>query len=141
MFNLFRSREKTVRYLLSGLLGLVALSMVTYLIPQTNTGTNSVDPTVVATVGKQDITALQINEAVQNVTRNRQMPAELLGIYAPQIVQQMINERAMDYEAERLHIEVSPEEVDNALVDQMPPQAVKDGKVDSATLAAMLQQQ
>jgi peptidyl-prolyl cis-trans isomerase D len=141
MFNLFRSREKTVRYLLSGLLGLVALSMVTYLIPQTNTGTNSADPTVVATVGNQDITALQINQAVQNVTRNRQMPPELLGIYAPQIVQQMINEHAMDYEAQRLHIEVSPEEVDNALVDQMPPQAVKDGKVDSATLGAMLQQQ
>jgi peptidyl-prolyl cis-trans isomerase D len=141
MFNLFRSREKTVRYLLSGLLGLVALSMVTYLIPQTNTGTNSADPTVVATVGNRDITALQINQAVQNVTRNRQMPPELLGIYAPQIVQQMINEHAMDYEARRLHIQVSPEEVDNALVDQMPPQAVKDGKVDPATLGAMLQQQ
>src|SRR5258708_36752810 len=140
MFDLFRSREKSVRYVLTGMLGLVALSMVTYLIPQTGTGVNSTDPTVVATIGKEDITALQINTAVQNMTRNRQMPADLLGIYVPQIVQQIINERAMDYEADRLNIKVSPEEVDNAIMDQLPPDAVKGGKADPAVLGAVLQQ-
>ena len=141
MFDLFRSREKSVRYVLTGMLGLVALSMITYLIPQTGTGVNSTDPTVVANVGKQDITALQINQAVQNMTRNRQMPPELLGIYVPQIIQQIINERAMDYEAERLNIQVSAEEVDNAIIDQFPPESVKNGKVDSAMLSGLLQQQ
>ena len=141
MFDLFRSREKSVRYVLTGMLGLVALSMITYLIPQTGTGVNSTDPTVVATVGKDDITALQINQAVQNMTRNRQMPPELLGIYVPQIIQNLINERAMDYEAERLKIQVSAEEVDNAIIDQLPPDAVKNGKADPAVLGNMLQQQ
>ena len=141
MFDLFRSREKSVRYVLTGMLGLVALSMITYLIPQTGTGVNSTDPTVVATIGKDDITALQINQAVQNMTRNRQMPPELLGIYVPQIIQNLINERAMDYEAERLKIQVSAEEVDNAIIDQLPPDAVKNGKADPAVLGNMLQQQ
>src|SRR6516225_6716425 len=114
MFDLFRSREKSVRYVLTGMLCLVALSMVTYLIPQTNTGNSTVDPTIVATVGSRDITALEVNTAISNVTRSRQMPAELLSIYVPQIVKQLIDQRTMEYEAERLNIRVSEEEVDNA---------------------------
>jgi peptidyl-prolyl cis-trans isomerase D len=143
MFNLFRSRDKAVRYLLSGLLALVALSMVTYLIPNSGSGMGggANDATIVATVGKDQITAQEVSKAIQNMTRNRQLPPELLSIYVPQIVQQMINERMMAYEADRLGIKVSQEETDTAIVDTLPPELIKDGKVDGATLSAMLQQQ
>ena len=54
MFDLFRSRDKAVRITLSVLLGLVGLSMVTYLIPTTGTDTgNPTDRTVVASIGKR----------------------------------------------------------------------------------------
>jgi len=143
MFDLFRSREKSVRILLSVLLGLVALSMVTYLIPGSGGGIggSTVDKTLVAQVGKEEITSQEVSRAIQNMTRNRQLPPELLSIYAPQIVQQLINERAMAYEAGRLGLKVSSDETDTAIVDTLPPQLIKDGKVDGATLAAMLQQQ
>ena len=142
MFDLFRSRDKAVRITLSVLLGLVGLSMVTYLIPTTGTGTSSAaDTTVVASIGKEDLTSQQVSKQIQNMTKSRQLPAELLAIYVPQIVQQMISERAMAYEANRLGIRVSSDETENAIVDSLPAEIVKGGKVDSATLDALLQQQ
>jgi peptidyl-prolyl cis-trans isomerase D len=142
MFDLFRSRDKAVRITLSVLLGLVGLSMVTYLIPTTGTGTGSTaDTSVVATIGRESLTSQEVSKQIQAVTRSRQLPAELLAIYVPQIVQQMIGERAMAYEAARLGIRVNSDETENAILDSMPAQAVKDGKVDAATLGALLQQQ
>jgi peptidyl-prolyl cis-trans isomerase D len=68
------------------------------------------------------------------------MPPELLSIYVPQMVNQLIDERMMVYEADRLGLKVSAEDVDSAIIDQMPPQLIKDGKIDGDTLNAMLQQ-
>jgi peptidyl-prolyl cis-trans isomerase D len=142
MFNLFRSRDKAVRILLTGLLALVALSMVTYLIPNSGSGYGgTTDSTVVATIGKDQITTQDVSKAIQNMTRNRQLPPELLSIYVPQIVNQLINERMMAFEAGRLGLKVSSDETDSAIIDQLPPQLIKDGKVDGATLTAMLQQE
>ena len=89
MFNLFRSRDKVVRIMLTGLLGVVALSMVTYLIPGSgmDPGTTS-DSSVLATIGKDQITSQEVSKTVQNMTSSRQLPPALLAIYVPQIVQQ-----------------------------------------------------
>jgi len=143
MFDLFRSRDKAVRYLLTGMLVVVAASMVTYLIPNAGSGAtgSANDTTVAAQIGNQQVTAQDVSRAVRNMTQNRQLPPELLSIYVPQIVNQMINERIMAYEANRLGLKVTPEDTDTAIVDTLPPQLVKDGKVDSATLSAMLQQE
>ncbi|MGA2714777.1 MAG: peptidyl-prolyl cis-trans isomerase [Bryobacteraceae bacterium] len=142
MFDLFRSRDKAVRIVLTALLVLVGLSMVTYLIPGTGLDpTAAPDSTVLATIGKDQLTSQEVSKVVQNMTQSRQLPRELLAIYVPQIVQQMISERAMAYEAGRLGMRVSPDETDNAILDSLPPQLVKNGKVDAASLAAVLQQQ
>jgi peptidyl-prolyl cis-trans isomerase D len=142
MFDLFRSRDKAVRITLSVLLGLVALSMVTYLIPTSGTDTgNPADRTVVASIGKDQLTSQQVSRVIQNMTRNRQLPPELLAIYVPQIVQNMITDRALAYEANSLGIRVSSDETENAILDSLPAELVKSGKVDSATLNALLQQQ
>ena len=142
MFDLFRSRDKAVRITLSVLLGLVGLSMVTYLIPTTGSDTsNPGDRTVVASIGKDELTSQQVSRVIQNMTRSRQLPSELLAIYVPQIVQQMITDRAMAYEANRLGMRVSSDETENAILDSLPAEIVKGGKVDAATLNAVLQQE
>ncbi|HVW11592.1 MAG TPA: peptidyl-prolyl cis-trans isomerase [Bryobacteraceae bacterium] len=141
MFDLFRSRDKMVRGFLMVLLGLVALSMVTYLIPNSGmTGTTG-DTAVVAQIGSDKLTDQDITQTIRHLTQNRQIPPELLSIYAPQVIQQAINERILVWKANKMGMKVTPEEAENAIIDSLPPTAVKDGKVDSALLAQVLQSQ
>ncbi|HTX35967.1 MAG TPA: peptidyl-prolyl cis-trans isomerase [Bryobacteraceae bacterium] len=141
MFDLFRSRDKAVRLLLGALLVLVALSMLTYLVPSYNTGGMSPDA-VVAQVGSEAITELDVQRAVQNAMRSGRIPAEIMPTYVPQIVQQMITERALAYEAQRLGFHVSDQQLADFI--QAQPQFASlfpGGKfVGKAAYAAMLAQ-
>src|SRR6266545_7596305 len=139
MFDLFRSREKSVRILLGALLVLVALSMLTYLIPNYNTGGDTSDM-IVAEVGKDVVTTVDVQRMIQNAVKGRQLPPEVLGTFVPQMVEGMINERAMAYEAERLGYQVSDADVVQA-IQTMAPGLYQDGKfVGKESYAAMLAQ-
>src|SRR5579864_4470005 len=125
MFDLFRSRDKAVRLLLSGLLLLVALSMVTYLIPSYGSGDRGAD-TVVAEIGKDTITMREAQLAVQSALQGRSVPPDLVSLYVPQIIDQMITERTMAYEAARLGLKVSEEDTFNT-IRLIVPQLFPDG--------------
>ncbi len=140
MFDLFRSRDKAVRLLLGAILLVVALSMLMYLVPNYNTGAITSD-TVVAEVGHDAITELDVQRAIQGAMRGRQIPAEILPTYVPQIVKQLITERALAYEAERLGIQVTNQELSDFIARTIP-NLYPDGKfVGKAAYAAMLAQQ
>jgi len=140
MFDLFRSRDKAVRILLGALLLLVALSMLTYLIPSYSTGVSSSD-TVVAEIGSNAITVIDVQKLVQNTMRGRQLPPDLLGTFVPNMVDQMITQRALAYEAQRLGLEVSNEQL-AAAVKQYIPSLFPDGKfVGKELYASFLSQQ
>jgi peptidyl-prolyl cis-trans isomerase D len=114
MFDLFRSRDKAVRYLLGGLLGLVALSMVITLIPGYGSASRAPEQ-VVAEVGKEPITVREVQSTLQSMMRNKSVPPEMVQLYVPQLVDQMINERALAYEAKRMGFEVSEAETASAI--------------------------
>jgi peptidyl-prolyl cis-trans isomerase D len=140
MFDLFRSREKSVRILLGALLVIVGLSMLTYLIPNYNTGAASND-VVVAEVGKEPITLLEVQRLIQNTMRGRQLPPEILPNYIPQMVNNLVTERAMAYEAERLGFQVTDTQLRQA-IQQLVPNLFPDGKfVGRDAYAALLGQQ
>src|SRR5260370_40937373 len=101
MFDLFRSRDKAVRYLLGGFVGLVALSMVITLIPGYGSASRSPDE-VVATVGGEKITVRQVQMQLQNMMRNKSVPPEMVTLYLPQLIDQMISENALAYQAGRM---------------------------------------
>src|SRR5437868_10450846 len=121
MFNLFRSRDKAVRILLGGLLLLVSLSMLTYLVPSYNSGATGSSDIVVAEIGKDQILMPEVQKMIQMALRGQQLPPEFVPHYVPQIIQNMISERAMLYEAKRMGFEVSDSELASGIRAVMPP--------------------
>ena len=143
MFDLFRSRDKAVRILLGAILVIVALSMVTYLIPGSGSGSlGGAEQNIIAKVGDQKVTTLEAQKAIQSVLRGGQVPQQYLSIYAPQVVQQLITERALYYEAKRQGIRVADEDVNVQIQNQLPPGFFQDGKlVKKEQLETALSQQ
>lgn len=141
MFDLFRSREKSVRILLGVLLGLVAVSMLFYLIPSgPGSGTGSDGSSVVATVGGDKITTVDVQRALQTITRGQQnLPKSILGMYAPALVNQMIESKAMAYKARELGLKVSDQELGDAIQNEFAGQL--GGKFDMSIYQAVLSQQ
>jgi peptidyl-prolyl cis-trans isomerase D len=116
MFDLFRSRDKAVRIVLGALLLLVATSMLLYLVPSgPNTGTRNTDDQIAAEIGGEAITAQEIQARIQTAMRNQHVPQNLLYVYIPRIVDGLVRERAMAYEAKRLGLEVSDADLANVI--------------------------
>ena len=78
MFDLFRSREKNTRIMLGVMLGLVALSMLVYLIPGGLGGgsTGAGGDNVVASVGGEKITTADVQSRIQNIREGKICPRE-----------------------------------------------------------------
>lgn len=119
MFDLFRSSDKVKKYILGGLLTLVALSMVTYLIPNYSLGTTGTTNAVLAEIGSNKITALEAQQMFQKYSNGR-IPADLMEVYLPQFVEQMVSQRAALYEANRLGITATDDEALSNLVASYP---------------------
>ncbi len=140
MFDVFRSRDKAVRAFLIFLLGLIAFSMLVYLIPQTGTDITTGAKPEVAHIVNEKVTTNEISQTIRQMEQNQRLPAAQLSIYAPQIIQQAIKERTLAWKAGQMGMKVTSEETDNAIIDSVPAQYVKDGKVDPAFLSSVLQQ-
>jgi len=119
MVDLFRSSDKVKKYILGGLLTLVALSMVTYLIPNYSTGAATTNDAVLAEIGGRKITALEAQQLFQKYSQGR-VPADLLEIYLPQFVEQIVSDRAALYEANRLGITATDDEALASIVANYP---------------------
>jgi peptidyl-prolyl cis-trans isomerase D len=126
MFDLFRSRDKAVRILLGALLLLVALSMLTYLIPSYNTG-NGPSDTVLAEVDGDPVTTLELQRVVNNAVRGKQLPPDIVPTFVPQMLDQIVTERALAYQAAKLGYQVTDAEMAEA-IRQYVPALFPDGK-------------
>src|SRR5260370_4818873 len=115
MFDLFRSQQKAVRILLGVLLGMVAISMLVYLIPGAGGPSGNRDDQGVAERDKEPITIHDVELQIRKITQGRQISQDVVGVLIPQLIDQAIADRAMAYEAKKLGFKVSEKDLANII--------------------------
>ncbi len=126
--------------MLGAILLLVSAGMLLYLVPSYNTGASS-DSQVVAEVAGEPITVPDVQKVIEVAMRGQQIPAEILPNYVPQVVNDLVTERALAYQAAKLGFVVTDDQL-RAGIEQMIPNLFPDGKfVGRDVYAAMLAQQ
>lgn len=140
MFDLFRSRERSVRILLGALLVLVAASMLIYLIPGGPGGPSASGENVVAIVGDQKITSQDVEHAIQRITRGQaNLPKGVLAMYIPSLVNQLVESKAMAYKARQVGFRISDQELGDAIQTEFSTEL--GGKFDMNIYRMVVQQQ
>lgn len=109
MAGAFDNQKTGVRILFGVIIVFLAASMLLYLVPQgPDTAQTSGD--VVAKVGDQTVTIADINQRLNEIRQNNPIPRQLEGLYAKQLLKQLVFQKEVEYEAKRLGISVSDQE-------------------------------
>ena len=114
-------RNRWIKITMTVLLVLICVSMVSYLIPGLMNGSTGGDvPDAIATIGGQSITIVDFQREFDQKTRNQAVPPMLRGYYAQQVLDEMIFQRALEYEGDRLGMRVTDEEETQRIKELLP---------------------
>src|SRR5215471_93738 len=98
------------------LLGAVVLtlggSMLLYLVPQgpATGGGGALSSDAIAKIGDQTVTTQEVQQQLTQMERSNQIPAQFRAIAAQNILQQLVRQKELEYEAKQLGITVSDQE-------------------------------
>ncbi len=113
-------RNRWIKITMAVILGLICISMVVTLIPGLMTGTtDATSPDAIATVAGQNISVAEFQQEFEQATRNQVIP-QMRQAYVQTVLDQMIFQRALDYEANRLGISVTPQEESDRIKEIFP---------------------
>src|SRR6266849_2416502 len=106
----FDNRKTGMRILLGAVVLVLGGSMLLYLVPQTpGTGEASSTDTI-AKVGDETVSTAEVRQQLAEIQQRNPVPKQLESLYARQILNQLIFQKEMEYEAKRLGIRVSDQE-------------------------------
>src|SRR5467141_1031930 len=106
----FDNRKTGMRILLGAVVLVLGGSMLLYLVPQ-SPGTGEASSTdVVAKVGDQTVSTAEVRQQLAEIQQRNPVPQQLESLYARQILNQLIFQKEIEYEAKRLGIHVSDQE-------------------------------
>ena len=115
------SRNRWVKITMAVILGAIILAMVVTLVPGLMSGPGAGDsPDTVVSVGGQSITVTEFQQEFDRATANQPVAEMMKGFYARQILDDMIFQRALVFEAGRLGITVTPEEEAERIKEIVP---------------------
>src|SRR4030095_5710210 len=104
------SRKLGVRILLGVVVGVLGIGMLSYLLPTSPTADTESNDTV-AKVGDQTVSLGEVRQQLSEFQRRNQLPKVMEGYYARQILNQLVFAKEIQYEAKRLGIKVTNEEI------------------------------
>jgi len=109
MAGAFSNQKTGVRILFGVIIGMLALSMLLYLVPQGPDSSQAAGD-VVAKVGDQTVTLADVTQQLNEIRQHNQIPRQLEALYANQILKQLVFQKEVEYEAKRLGITVTDKE-------------------------------
>jgi peptidyl-prolyl cis-trans isomerase D len=108
VWDALREKKLGVRILLGVVVFALGGTMLLYLVPQ---GINDLSGAEnVAEVGGQAISVVDVQNLLSKNTRSSQIPPALLPAYTQQALDQLVNEKMLSFEADRMGLRVSDEE-------------------------------
>src|ERR1700674_2861104 len=109
MAGVLDNRKTGTRILLGAVVLLLGGSMLLYLVPQTP-GTGEASTDTVAKIGDQSISLEEVRQRVNQIEQQRQIPKFFESRLAQEILQDLVFQKEVEYEAKRLGITVSDQE-------------------------------
>jgi peptidyl-prolyl cis-trans isomerase D len=122
MLEVIQQRKAGVKIIMGVLLGLICLAMVITLVPGLVPGstTGGANADSVARVGDEDVTRTDVQNMLNRETRGQSLPPALKNLYAKQVVDQMVFVKALDFEAQRIGLKVTPQEETERIKKYIP---------------------
>lgn len=114
-------RNRWIKITMTVILVIICVSMVVTLVPGLVGGAvDTTSPDTIASVGGQKISLLEVQQQLNQITQNQPVPAMLKGLYAQQVLDQIVFQNALNVEADRLGISVTPDEQTERIKEILP---------------------
>ncbi|MBZ5503500.1 MAG: peptidylprolyl isomerase [Acidobacteriia bacterium] len=115
------NRNRWIKITMAVILGAIIISMVVTLVPGLMSGPGAGDsPDTIVSIGGQNLTVTEFQQEFDRATRNQPIAEMMRGVYSRQILEDLIFQRALIYEAGRLGISVTPEEESERIKEIVP---------------------
>jgi len=135
------NKQILVKIFIGIFVGLIGISMLLYLVPQgPGTGADADASDVVARVGNQTVSLADVRQQLSDIQRRNQVPKALEGLYARQILNQLVFTKEIEFEAQRLGIKVTNEEIADRVKQFLPAAFNGDTPVGMDQYANQVQQ-